>query len=527
MAPNILFLFTDQQRADTMSAYGNNIIQTPNLNRLADKSFIFDQAYVTQPVCTPSRASIMSGLYPHTCGCVANNIALPESVPCLPEILADGDTICSYMGKWHLGDEIFPQHGFPEWKASEDGYYRHHSEEKNPQSRSAYHSFLLENGFQPADGSRFSRTEAIRLPEEYGKPAFLAKEASRFIRENRNDPFVLYVNFLEPHDPKFGPRDFQYDPKDVILPESIDKFPADNHHLKNRIEQKIFEEDGGPFALALRKTPPDRLAKNPDADPEQLKREFNPIGYRYNGPDEHEPLREPDDWRYIIARYWGNCSLVDTHVGSILDTLEECGLDDNTIVVYTSDHGDMMGSHGLLEKCVMYEEAVKVPLLIRLPGQTESRRIMGPVGQVDLLPTLLDYMGKPCPSHLEGNSLRGAMDSGSASTDVFIEWNRDDRFFGDFIGQDNCPDYLKGLATQEEAIEAFADPIRTIITADGWKFNWSVRGDNELFNLKDDPQEIVNRAFDSDYESVVTNLKEKIRAWQARTSDEIDFKESV
>ena len=111
---NLLFIFTDEQRADSMAAYGNLHIETPNLNRLALESVIFDQAYVTQPVCTPSRSSIMTGLYPHTNGCTENNRPLPPGVPCLPEMLADGDYVTAYHGKWHLGDEIFAQHGFDE-----------------------------------------------------------------------------------------------------------------------------------------------------------------------------------------------------------------------------------------------------------------------------------------------------------------------------------------------------------------------------------------------------------------------------
>lgn len=523
MTPNILFIFTDQQRADTMAAYGNERIQTPVLNRLASQSYIFDQAYVTQPVCTPSRASIMTGLFPHTNRCIANNVPLQANDPCLPEMLSHHDTACAYMGKWHLGDEIFPQHGFPVWRATEDDYHRFHGEERDPESRSDYHHFLDKNGYRPANGSRFSRLEAIRLPEEYGKPAFLAREASSFIRRHHNHPFVLYVNFLEPHDPKFGPRDFQHRPEDVTLPESIESHPAANHHLKNRLEQKILFEEGGPFAVTSKEIPAERLAKFPNADREQLRRSFNPIGYRYDGPDENERLRKPDDWRYIIARYWGNCSLVDTHVGSILDTLEECGLNDRTIVVYTSDHGDMMGSHGLLEKCVMYEEAVKVPLLMRLPGQTESRRIVGPVSQVDLIPTLLDYMGEPLPSFLEGKSLRSVMDSasGTAEDDVFVEWNGDDRFFGNLIDTDRYPPYLEGLAGKDEALAALADPIRTIITPDGWKLNWSAREENELFNLHDDPQELENLAYESETQSLIEDLKQRIRGWQKRTSDEI------
>ena len=129
--PNLLFLFTDEQRADTMAAYGNSRIEMPNLNRLAEQSVVFDRAYVTQPVCTPSRSTIMTGLWPHTSGCTANNIALRDDTPCLPEMLRD-DYATAYHGKWHLGDEIFAQHGFDEWVSIDDLYAPHCSPGRDP-----------------------------------------------------------------------------------------------------------------------------------------------------------------------------------------------------------------------------------------------------------------------------------------------------------------------------------------------------------------------------------------------------------
>jgi len=125
--PNLLFIWTDEQRADTMAVYGNTKIHAPNLNRLADESVVFERAYVTQPVCTPNRSAVMTGLWPHTSGCIRNNIPLPAEIPCLPEILNDPDYRTAYMGKWHLGDEIFAQHAFQEWVSMEDGYSSHYS----------------------------------------------------------------------------------------------------------------------------------------------------------------------------------------------------------------------------------------------------------------------------------------------------------------------------------------------------------------------------------------------------------------
>lgn len=126
--PNLLFLYSDQQRADTLAVNGNSQIHMPNLNGLAAQSTAFERAYVTQPVCTPSRSSLLTGQCPHTNGCTRNNVPLQGDTRCLPELLGDPDYACGHLGKWHLRDEIFAQHGFAEWRAIEDGYWRYYSD---------------------------------------------------------------------------------------------------------------------------------------------------------------------------------------------------------------------------------------------------------------------------------------------------------------------------------------------------------------------------------------------------------------
>ena len=200
--PNLLFLWTDEQRADTLAAYGGHY-RTPALNRLASESVVFDRAYVTQPVCTPSRSSVMTGLWPHQAGTVNNNIPLRADTRAMPELLGDSAYRTGYMGKWHLGDEIFPQHGFQVWKAMEDGYRSHFSKGRDRDARSPYYDFLKQLGYKPGEDNAFSRGFCTKLPVEHSKPSFLANEASRFVLENRGAPWMLYVNFLEPH-PPFG-----------------------------------------------------------------------------------------------------------------------------------------------------------------------------------------------------------------------------------------------------------------------------------------------------------------------------------
>ena len=250
--PNLLFIYTDQQRPDSLAAYGNDLIQMPSLNRLAEESVVFEQAYVSQPVCQPSRSTILTGLYPHTNGVTTGNLfdPLSKDTPCLPEMIEKGDYICGHYGKWHVGDDVFPQHGFDDWVSIEDHQHRPvYTEGRDLFQHCTYHQFAVDHGFEPdhvaTDGFRaFTSGFCARLPEEYGKPAFLAREASRFIRENQARPFILYVSIFEPHQPYFGPRDNQYDPAQITLPPNFANVPTEEQALKTRVLYHIYEEEG-------------------------------------------------------------------------------------------------------------------------------------------------------------------------------------------------------------------------------------------------------------------------------------------
>lgn len=484
--PNLLFIFTDQQAAKTMGAYGNNLIHTPNMDKLAEKSIVFKNAYVSQSVCTPSRSTILTGLYPHTTECTENNIPLHSDTHCFPELGNFVGYKRAYYGKWHLGDEIFTQHGFQEWRSIED-MYRWYYKGRDRTKHSTYHKFLIKNGFKPnitsEDGfQEFSREFSAHLPEEFSKPAYLSREASRFIKENRNNPFILYVNFLEPHPPLSSPRDGQYNPKDIPLPASFHHKLTKNQHFKAHLYRRALYEQ---FIIGA------------------------------------GPLKTENDWRHIIASYWGLVSLVDTHLGTILNTLDECGLTDNTIIVYTSDHGDMMGSHQLLAKCVMFEEAVKVPLLLKIPGlRSNGKHVDNLISQIDLVPTLLEAMDQSIPQHLQGFSWLPFLQGKKALSEqnVFVQWNGYDGPRGNFKGF-HILDYWKGMASENKIIDALGDPVRTIITPDGWKYNFSPRGWNELYNLNIDPYEITNLVEETKYTGLIKELRTKIFQWQERTSD--------
>jgi len=482
--PNLLFILTDEQRCDTLEAYGNSRIECPNLNRLARESTVFERAYITQPVCTPSRGSIMTGLHPHQHGCVDNNALLDPRHAIWAERLP-GHFATGYNGKWHLGDEVFPQRGFAEWVSTEDGYSPWFSQGRDRETKSSYYHFLAGHGFTPRGGIIFSRAEAARMEEPFSKPAFQAGQACDFIRRHRAEPFALCVSFLEPHMPFFGPRDAQHPPEEVHLPGNFDHVPDASQSRRARINR------AATFARGF-------------------------SGY---------PLQSERDWREMIARYWGLCSLVDTAVGRILASLEECGIDDNTIVVFTSDHGDMMGSHRMIAKCLMFEESIRVPLMIRLPGQRSGSRVARPVSSVDLAPTVLDLLGAKPTAPLPGRSLRPELEGQPVPepTPVVVEWNGGNT--SPLKGKDweEYPAWAAEVGDPAGVRASLTDPVRTWIDPDGWKLTRSTIGEDELYHLPSDPGETSNRLADPAARADFQRLDARLRQWQEQENDPVRF----
>ena len=469
--PNLIVFLTDQQRVDTLGAYGNTQIRTPHLDRLARRSFVFDSFYVSNPVCTPSRASLLTGLYPNKHGSWMNSIPLDPKVPILVEMLRDPEYASAYYGKWHLGNEIFKQRGFTDFDSTEI-YQKWWSEDQDHSQRSGYYHFLKQKGIEADTPYGHSRDLTNRLSKELSKPVYLAQRGIRFLEQHRDRPFVLYLSFLEPHafaDHKQGPPFTNvygdlYDPADMPIPDSF------------------FEEMDPTVSFAKRLM---RLA---------LARGELPIAY----PQTVQELRE------AMARYWGLVTLVDEMVGRVLERLRELGLEQNTIVVFTSEHGEMMGDHRLMSKMNSYEEAATVPFLLSVPGLWDrSRRIKKPVSQVDVTPTLLDLMGQPLPDHLQGESWADDLRTGREFPD------RDILVVGD----------EPGYAPPWNARHIYHH--RTLITPEGWKMTVSDAGDGELYHLGRDPKEMKNLYFLPEYQEQVRKMWDRLRARMKEVEDPV------
>jgi len=466
--PNILFIMTDQQRADSVWPVGDGSVQADNLNALARESTVFRNAYVTQPVCTPARSALMTGLWPSVNGCDALNIPLRPEFRCLPEYL-DKSYATGYVGRWHLGDEIFAQHGFDHWVSIHDQYSEGYRNYRDSSKRSDYHNFLLENGLEPDADGLFNRKTTSKLPLEYCRSTFVEQETIRFIENNATRPFVLCASFFEPHSPHTGPFNHVHKAEDMRPAPNLNATLDDDDPLYYRLRRERF-------------------------------------------------IQSKDKWARQAARYAGLVYQIDRSVGNILKRLDELGLAENTIVVFTSDHGEMMGAHGLYAKAVMYEESVRVPLIIRVPGG-KAQIVDDPVSHIDLLPTLLD-LADADPQYgryLHGSSLRTVIEGSSRPADgVFVQWNPNDAA----RLHRTVPHTIKEIPIHEvEAVRRAS--FRTVVTRDGWKLAMSDLDRNQLFNLNEDPYEMNNLYGEASYSPVVQRLRGRIEDWQRSTWDKV------
>ena len=493
--PNVLLICTDQQRRDTMACYGNDWVRSPNVNALADQSYVFENCYVTVAVCSPARASLITGLYPHTAGVIKNSVPLPEGSRSVAE-LAPSEYRTAKFGKWHLGNDLVRQHGFEEWVATEDEHESNptHTRREDRFRHSEYFNFLRSRGYEPhrrTDGGyAFSQQQRSMLPEAHTMSTFLGDNVADFIRRNTTDPWMMCAMFFEPHPPYNGPFNDMYDPDEVPVGPNFLRMPDDNTPLwhRRRAEHHL---DGAPT---------DYFRVNDESS------------RALDAGAEERPLTTEADWRALRARYFGLVTLMDRGVGKILDALEETGQSNRTVVVFTSDHGDGLGDRGMLgTKRAFYEEIAGVPLLIRVPWMSGSQtRIGGSIGHVDIVPTLLDLMGvgsSEMPSHLQGRSRVDVL-AGNAGLcdDVFMQW------------YEHPPTVPLGNPDIERMSHV---SWRSVVTPDRWKLNLSPGDQCELYDLTADPYEMHNRFDDPECLDRIRDMTARVRIWQRAVDDQL------
>ncbi|MBI4579953.1 MAG: sulfatase-like hydrolase/transferase [Planctomycetes bacterium] len=388
-APSILFILSDQYRRDCVGISGNPKSHTPNLDRLAREGAWFDRTYTAQPVCSPNRAAIVTGLYPHSAGVQENCTEtktgakeLPGTSRTMSEMLAPAGYDCGYFGKWHLGRrDAFKT--FPEY---------------------------------PKDGRGSDHYFGEGRERRYGVDV-ITEDAIAFLKRGRTQPFYVYVSFYPPHPP----------------------FSVPEKYL-----------------------------------------------------DRYKNIADRDQ-----RTYYAMCEKIDEKVGELLEALEDLGVADSTLVVFTSDHGHSFiyrWNHHYKRLC--YDTASRVPLIMRMPGVIpKGRRVDVLFSSVDLTPTILDLLGQPVPSGLQGLDLaalaRGDTDKG-----------RDHAFI------ENVP--FTGNPDKGEE--------RCVL--DGrYKLILSSRRPPELYDLRDDPDEVANRWGELKSSPAVRRLISQLQAWAEKSHD--------
>jgi arylsulfatase A-like enzyme len=424
--PNVLVIITDDQRWDAMSCAGHPFLKTPNIDRLAHEGVRFTNAFVTTSLCSPSRASMLSGLYAHRHGVLNNFTDYPNHLPSYPRRLHELGYETAYIGKWHMGEqEDQPRPGFDFWMS--------HRGQGN----------YFDNEFNINGQRQLIKGYYTHVITDY---------AVNWLRQRRNKPFLLILGHKAPHG---GP----------IVPEP--KY------------ERIF--DAQPVSRPV--TADDYTGK-----PEWLKL-CRPTWHGIGGP-----LYGLKEYPKFVRYYLATLVSVDDSVGRIYETLKTTGQLDNTVIIFTSDNGFALGEHGRVDKRTMYEESIRVPLLVRYPklarpGSTVEQMVLN----IDLAPSILDICGAKPLEYCHGRSWKPLLQGRAIPwrTSWLYEYNYEKEF-------PYTPN-VRGVRTEE------------------WKYIRYPHGDGkpdrhkaELYHLKSDPLERHNLIDDPKYAGKVAELQAEL-----------------
>jgi arylsulfatase A-like enzyme len=437
--PNVLFLLADDQRPDTIAALGNKIIDTPYLDSLVKEGTTFTRATCANPLCVPSRVEILTGTSGFRNGVLPGvSNTLKPGLAWWPEVLSKGGYHTWYVGKWHTA-------GRPSTRGYEEslGLFGSGAGAKAPpqvdfkgRPVTGYRGWV----FQTDDRKLFLDRGIGLTPDISNR---FADAAITFLKRKPQRPFFLHVNFTAPHDPLLWPPGFEkkYDPKKMPLPVNyLPRHPFDHGNIRGRDEVLL------PFPRTKR------------------------------------------DIREELAAYYAVISHLDQAIGRILNTLKETGQADNTIVIFSSDHGLAIGSHGLRGKQNMYEHTIGVPLILRGPGIPRNARRDAQVYLRDLFPTVCELAHLEIPSSVQGKSLAGVIAG------------KEKQVYPHIFG------YFKD--------------VQRMIRTERWKLIYYPKINRyQLFDLSNDPHELKDLAQEAKYARVRAELKEKLEAWQREVGE--------
>jgi arylsulfatase A-like enzyme len=422
---NLLFIFTDQQQRYALGCMGNPNIDTPNLDRLAEKGVLFRRCYSNDPICGPFRGSLLTGQYTSRCGVVNNEFPLPSGVTTFADAFNSAGYKTSWVGKWHLGGNG----NGPIAKDLQGGFQRFIGYQ-------CYNGFYQDVCFYDHEGSehRFDthRTDVTT--------DLAIKELDEISQGDQ--PFMLMMSYQSPHYPE------------QPAPEYAEMYKG------REIVRRPNCQEIDPFTPTFSPKSPRPIEGDPD---------FQRYG---NNLDEY------------IRLYNAMCTQIDANVGRLVESLERLGVADSTMIVFTSDHGDMQGSHGLKNKCLPHEESAGIPLIMHVPGLPGGRITEGLVSGIDLMPTCLELAGIDPVDGVDGQSI--------------------------------AP-YLRG-ETDETCEVVFSERANwCMIVKDGWKLAAERQDDGLapmlMTHLDADPYELQNRVEDLAVSGLRNELLVQLASW--------------
>jgi len=463
--PNIVVIYADQMRADVMGCSGNPVIKTPNLDQLAQEGVRFENAFVSYPWCTPFRASLFTGKYAQGHGLYQNHFPIDTDQDFLAQLLQDKGYRTGYVGKWHLDGGPKPGFVAPgERRLGFDhfvGFNRGHE---------YMNSIYYKDTDQPFHSPRYE--------PEYQTDHLIEFIESAVATEG-DDPFFGFICYGPPHHPMNVPDEIRnmYDPADVPLPPGVPNMELQREFQKERLQ---FDCDGIEKAHSFSKAKSEKLPGEPETEAEI---------------------------RRFVAGYYGMTTHMDELVGKVLQRITDLGIADNTMVVFLSDHGDMLGQHGYFcgVKSTAYRAAAQVPFIVRYPDRFDAGRVVdAPIDiAVDTFSTILEMVGIEVPEAHQGASYLPLLDDTAAST-------RDTIMYQSMKQSDGS----RGEYTPV--------PERGIRTAE-WLY---VRHPNRrklLVDLVNDPHELVNLVSDPRYDTVMDELDELVFDHMRATGDDWDL----
>jgi arylsulfatase A-like enzyme len=504
---NILFIMCDQLRADYLSCYGHPHLQTPNIDRLAERGARFTHAYVQSPLCGPSRTSTYTGRYVSSHGVTINNVPLRVDERTLGDYLRDLGVRTAVVGKTHmvpnvaemarLGIDPQSELGQSMTKAGFEPYF--HDDGVHPNNIRAKNSpynqelwargydtdnpwFYHANSAQDEDGNYHSGwlLQNAGLPanikEEDSETAVSTQMAMKFIEEAGEQPWCLHLSYIKPHWPYIAPAPYHnlYGPEHIIEP--------------NRSETEL------------------------DAP--------HPVYAAFMEQRESRAFSRNEVREAVIPTYMGLIKQIDDQIGLLLNFLEEHELFDSTLIVFTSDHGDYLGDHWLGEKDLFHQVITRVPLIIVDPSQaahaTRGKEITHLVEAIDLVPTFIEFFGgEPGQNQLEGHSLLPLLRGQQPDTwreyaisEIDYSWRNAREILQQHV--DDCRAYM----------------VRTR----RWKLIYYNGFRPQLFDLDNDPQELCDLGEDPNYQSICDELTVYLLSWQGRrksrmtvTSEQISY----